>query len=375
MPQNKMTILDQDELKRLLQQHTGICVSIFMPTHRIRLEKQREDQIRLKNLIREAESQLTDYAPDLTVPEVQQILEPATRLLGNGLFWKQQRDGLAIFLSRNYSYIYRLPLNLKEFVIVAHRIYIRPLLPLLTGNGRYYILALSQNEVRLFQSTRYSITEIETDEVPTSLAEAIADDDPESQLQFHTSTGAIAAAGGRAAAFHGQGVSDEKKSNIYRYFRKVDAGLQELLSEADAPLVLAGVEYLFSIYREANTYPHLFDKGIPGNPETVPVETLHRQAWEIVQPYFMQPMRDVVKRYDYFASISRASDDLAVIFDAARIGRVDTFLVTNHPPLDPRDEDMADLAAGQTLLHGGDVYFVAPDAMPGETSVAAIFRF
>jgi hypothetical protein len=30
--------------------------------------------------------------------------------------------------------------------------------------------------------------------------------------------------------------------------------------------VLAGVEYLLPIYREANTYPHLLAEGIHGNP-------------------------------------------------------------------------------------------------------------
>ena len=36
------------------------------------------------------------------------------------------------------------------------------------------------------------------------------------------------------------------------------------------------VEYLFPIYREANTYPHLLDKGLPGNPEELSAKELHR---------------------------------------------------------------------------------------------------
>jgi len=42
-----------------------------------------------------------------------------------------------------------------------------------------------------------------------------------------------------------------------------------------APLVLAGVEYLFPIYQEANTYPDLVEEGITGNPENLKPEELH----------------------------------------------------------------------------------------------------
>jgi hypothetical protein len=39
----------------------------------------------------------------------------------------------------------------------SDRFHLKPLLPLLTGDGRFYILALSQNQVRLLQGTRYSV--------------------------------------------------------------------------------------------------------------------------------------------------------------------------------------------------------------------------
>jgi len=42
-------------------------------------------------------------------------------------------------------------------VVVSDRFHLKPLLPLLTGDGRFYILALSQNQVRLLQGTRYSV--------------------------------------------------------------------------------------------------------------------------------------------------------------------------------------------------------------------------
>jgi hypothetical protein len=43
-------------------------------------------------------------------------------------------------------------------------------------------------------------------------------------------------------------------------------GLGRVLAGDTAPLVLAGVGYLHTIYRDASSYPHLLDTDILGNP-------------------------------------------------------------------------------------------------------------
>ena len=58
-------------------------------------------------------------------------------------------------------------------MVVTDNFHIKPLLPLFTGDGHFYILALSQNEVRLLSGTRYSVSEVEIGQVGGSLAEAI----------------------------------------------------------------------------------------------------------------------------------------------------------------------------------------------------------
>ena len=52
------------------------------------------------------------------------------------------------------------------------RFHLKPLLPLLTGDGRFYVLAVSQNAVRLLQGTRHSIHEIRPELMPKSFADA-----------------------------------------------------------------------------------------------------------------------------------------------------------------------------------------------------------
>ncbi len=145
-----MDILTKTELEQLMRKEQQWCVSIYMPTHRTGTDAQ-QDPIRLKNLLREAEIQLS--AQGIGRREVQNMLEPASMLIQDSNFWQHQSDGLAIFISSSRVRRYRLPLKFEELVVVIDHFHIKPLLPLFTGDGQFYILALSQNEVRLLLGT------------------------------------------------------------------------------------------------------------------------------------------------------------------------------------------------------------------------------
>lgn len=384
-----MNLIPNSELRTLVERREGPSVSIFLPTHPAGAEIQ-QDPIRLKNLLGEAEEHL--IGSGLRAPEASRLLEPAQELLGDDFFWQHQSAGLAIFLSSEVFRTYRPPLNFEELVVVADRFHIKPLLPLLSGDGRFYILALSQNEVRLFQGTRYNVSEVELENVPESLAEALRYDDPEKQLQFHTQT--PGRGGDRGAIFHGHGVvTDDGKRDILRFFQQIDKGLQqELFQDERAPLVLAGVEYLFPIYKEANTYGYLLGEGVEGNPEALSAKELHEQAWAIAQPYFQQARQEAVAQYKDLRDAEQASKDIREIVPAAHYGRVDTLFVaiglqqwgafdpgTNtihlHEEAEPGNEDVLDSAAVQTLLHGGTVYAMKPEKMPDGVPLAAVFRY
>jgi hypothetical protein len=159
--------LTLDELKALVDRGPNVSVSLFMPTHRDSTET-RQDRIRFKNLLREAAERLR--AIGLRSPEAAAILALAGQLQYDSALWRHQSDGLAAFLGRETSRIYRLPLNFDELAVAAARFYVKPLLPLFTGGGHFFVLALSQGQVRLLEATRYSVDESELDGVPISLA-------------------------------------------------------------------------------------------------------------------------------------------------------------------------------------------------------------
>lgn len=382
-----MTLLSINELTKLIEKPDGNCVSIYLPTHRLGTTTQ-QDPIRFKNLIKEAEDKL--ITGRLRGQDARRFLEPA-QTLDNNHFWQHQSDGLAIFISNNVFCYYCLPLNFEELLVVSDRFHLKPLLPLLTGDGQFYILALSQNQVRLLQGTRYSVSEVELEDIPQSIAEALKYDDPEKQFQFHTGTAQVG--GDRPGMFHGQGAgNDEQKDRLLRYFHKVSGGLEELLKNQRAPLVLAGVDYLLPIYKEANNYTYLMDEGITGNPEELKAEELHSSAWEIVQPYFHNAQQEVIDRYQELAGTGQTANNIQEVVSAAYYQRIESLFVPVglqqwglfnpstseiqiHHEHSPGDDDLMDLAAIHTVLNGGTVYAVEPEKVPGDAELAAVLRY
>ena len=234
-----------DILKQaFLNTHSGWCVSLFMPTHRAGRGTE-QDPIRFKNLLREVEKSLT--AKGLRSPEIQELLKESRQLLQGRGFWQRQSDGLAVFFSADTLHFFRLPMVFKKLVVVSHRFHVKPLLPMLASDGLFHILALSQNQIRLLEGTRHTVDEIELEAIAQSLSEAFPEVSTEKQLQFHTGT--PSGTGNRAAMFHGHDVSNEDKDMILQWFRMIDGQLRDLLPDGRSPLVLAGVDSLFPIYR------------------------------------------------------------------------------------------------------------------------------
>jgi len=385
-----MKNLTLDQIKGLAQQTQSPGISIFLPTHRAGQDTQ-QDPIRFKNLLREAELSLLDKG--MGPREVSALLQPAQALLDEAYFWQHQRDGLAVFIASDDFHYYHLPFRVEELLIIARSYYVKPVLPLFTNNGHYYILAISQDEVRLFEGTRYSIGQIDLPEgTPESLDEALKFDDPEKQLQSHT---ASSQGGARSGIFHGQGPGDEEqKERIERYLNLVDTGLKEIFRETQAPLVLAGVDYLLPLYHKVSEYAHIMKEGITGSPEHLRPEELQEQAWTIVESYFRQEMEQAVEQYQQLAVTAKATDNIEEIVAAAFYGRVDklflavdaqiwgifdpdTGKVIHYQAGQSQEDDLAllDFAAMQTLQKDGSVYALLQEDMPTDSPVAAVLRY
>ena len=164
-----------------------------------------------------------------------------------------------------------------------------------------------------------------------------------------------------------------------------------MLEEKQIPMVLAGVDYLLPIYKEANTYPGLLDEGLEGNPEVLSAEELRDSARRLVKPIFDENQKNDLSRFEQFHGQQNelASADLKTVLKAAHFGQVETLFVPvgvqkwgrydpqqNDVTWDkkdkPENEDLLDYAAMH--IHTRQ-YAVQPEKIPGDGELAAILRY
>ncbi|MFP4088411.1 MAG: hypothetical protein ACLFUL_16655 [Desulfobacteraceae bacterium] len=383
-----MDLITKHDIKTLLEKRSAPCISMYIPMVQKGPET-RQNQIRFGNALREAENELNRM---MSHKDASDILDPAKALLEETWFWSHQSNGLAVYLSGDFFRRYRVDLRLEELVTVGSRFHLKPILPLFHAGARFYVLALSQNRVQLLRCTPYSSQVMDLPSVPSDLSSALQYEETESQLQFHTGT--PQGRGNRPAAFHGQGVGkDDKKDQVERFLRTVDRSLWEaVLRNEEIPLVAACVDYLFAIYQKVNSYPHLLDTPVTGNPDEKSPKDLQEQAWEVVEPYFQKFREAAVREFEEFKHTERTSNDLRKILPASFEGRVKHLLVDPkqilwgtfdpendqvilHDSKEPGDQGLVDLASVETIIRGGTVYALGAEEMPGDSPVTAVFRY
>ena len=401
-----MEFVNSDQLKFLLETRRPFCVSIFLSTHRAGPET-RQDAIRLKNLIKEAEGCL--IGDGLRAAKAREILAPARQLIRQAGFWRQQQNGLALFLSQNVFQHFRVPFQLQDFVSVSETFEVSPLVPWFTASGHFYVLAISHNRVRFFHGTSSTLDELNVPGMPGSVDEALQFDVRESQLQLHSGaspparsarsqSGVFTGQSKRAtrkesAVFTGQGVGvDDEQTRTHEFLLMVEKSVRHFLKDERAPLVLAGVTELLAAYRAINKYPALLEHGITGNPDGLPSQQLHAAAWELLRPLFNQTRERALAKYQEVASSGQVASDLNGALICASHGRVETAFVADgvykwgkfdrgrnsaevHDQRQPGDQELLGLVAAQTILHKGTVYRLRPEEVPGGSEVAAVLRY
>jgi len=378
-----MDVLTHADLDALIHYRGGPCVSLYLPTHPVGPGTTPEDPATFKTVVTDATRALEAWG--LRRPDVDAIIDPVLEL-DEATFWAHQDLGLAVFAAPGFVREYRLPAAFTVHSAVSDRFHLKPLLPLVEGE-RCLVLALSQNSIRLLGADRYGVRPVDLRNVPSSLEQALAFDDPEKQLQIRSGG---AGSTRHTAAFHGHGASLDDTDRIHRYLRMVDTGLQEVLRDERSPLVLAGVERLLAIYRSQCSYRPLLDEGIEGNPEQIDDHDLALRAREIADPWFAAERAAAEAEYERWAGTDRASAQLDRVVAAAHEGRVESLfvavgvqrwgtidagVVTERPEPQPGDVDLLDEAALATWNTGGRVFAVAPDDVPQGAAITAVFRY
>lgn len=385
---NTAGVSDQS-LRQLIEAAEPPCISVYVPVGEDASERD-QARIRLKNQINSAEEALRERG----VPgnEISALLAPLRTFLTSKPLIAGGAATLALFRAPGVFESLEVPATSVEISVVSEAFYVKPLLRLATDNRRYRLLALSQNEVRLYEGDRYGFREVKPPQLPESLADALGDDDSQRPLQWHTEAQPVD--GERAAMFHGQALGQEDtKERILRFCQLVDSAVTHYWGDQRVPLILAASEPLPGIYRQASHYRNLHSAVISGDPRQQREDALHKQAWQLLADDVNRARTVALNQFEEGMSKGRGTTNPVDALAAAHQGRVGTLLVgdaqgpdgagqPNQGPglpaplrLDPSVEEHVNRVVVETLRHGGRALAVSPETLPSEVAIGALYRY
>jgi hypothetical protein len=174
----------------------------------------------------------------------------------------------------------------------------------------------------------------------------------------------------------GTGPESEKEQDRFRHFlQEAERDVTKLLRRDAEPLILAGVEYDVAIYRQLNTYPHLLAQAVHGSPERLTTQNLHESAWQIVSQCPSEPLQKALAEYRKHSGAALMLGDAGAILKVAAEGRVASLFISESAGAAGQPDDPLNVAALETVLHGGWAFALNPAAMPAKDSAAALLRF
>ena len=362
-----------EQFRELSRTRAAACVSLYVETTPL---SQHIDaaRIELHNLLKEACRQLAEgQAGKATIAAIQ---EPILDLIDDDEFWRFQANSLAVLSTPERVLTFRLANRLTAQVEVSDRFHLKPLLRALTFPHTAFVLALSENAVRLLEVLPSGPpVEVKVPGLPNDAASAAG----KSTLNDRSPSGRI------------QG-SEGQKIRLTQYARKVDAAIRPVLAGRHTPLLLAATEPLASLYRLVNSSVDLAADTIRGNPDRTTDADLAGAAREQLDRLYAAEIAAFGALFAARAAERRTTSDLSDAARAATFGAIEAILVDiDEVVIGTVDETsgavtfadrpgrnsygVVDEIAGRALASGAKVLGVRKADIPGGAHLAAILRY
>lgn len=386
--------LRKEDFKELAAHEAAICISVYIPTHRSGAEvNEQQDAIMLKSKLQQVRGILTSKGKSPAAADA--MLQQGLDLVNDREFWNRQENGLAVFIADNFFRYLKMPVAPKEDLIVNSSFQLVPLLDMIDTGGYFYLLVLSRHDAVFYQGDAFSMRKLEVEGLPNGMNDVIHYEEKSGQQLMRRSGAGAGRSASQSASFHGHGagVADDT-DYVLQYLKEVDQTLwTEVLSTANVPLLLAGVDYMVAHYKQVSKYNYIAGDYLQGNFEREDELPLYEKAKEKLMPYFREHTRKALKTYYDNTNTGGLSSFMPEdVIPASFYGRVsDLFIqkdehiwgsfdhITNDLTIHENEQDgdscLINKAAVKTIQHGGDVHILEKEKMPGDTRIAAFMRY
>ncbi len=360
------------ELKSLISVRADACVSIYIATTP-QTQHVSASRIAYRNLVKMGLEQLVQIGLDKRRRAA--LERELSALAEDDDFWRLQANSLAVLATSDSLRTFRLATAIADTVQVSDRFHMKPLLRAIAFPQTAFVLALSENSVRLlevFPDAPPSLVRVQ--DLPKSAADAVG----RASVNNLTQNTRIANAEGQIVL-------------LRQFARKVDAALRGILAGRDIPLILAATDPLGPIFRGLNSYPALLSEGISTSPDRLSEEELAVAARPVLDGYYKAQIHAAKELFQDRSGQRRATLDLGEAARAATNGAIELLFVdidrllpgsvgddgsvTLASSEDARNYDIVDEIAGRAVLTGAKFLGVRQSDIPNGAPLAAILRY
>lgn len=353
-------------LKKIKNITAENCITIMLNTHRTMPDNQK-DSLLLKNLIKEAEERLL---ADENKKDTQKIVKRLLDLEAK-IDHSHNLESLILFVNDNIAEYIRLPIAVKDRVVIDNNFATRDLWRALHMQNSYYVLVLSQHKVRLIEAFN--------DKVVNEFSNPF----PIENTQFHPSSKAEEA------------VASRQRNLMAEFFNRIDKEVNTIRKSNPLPVLICTEESNFHEYLKiADQKDSIFKAYLNKNRLDEKAQNIITEAWKIVKKYTEEKNHARISELKQAVSTGKFLSDTNEIYQAIKQGRVQTLFVEQgkfQPALWQNDkityvsndlrnqkdvvDDIYDELIEANMNYGGDVVFMPKGELDKFNGFGAITRY
>lgn len=363
------------ELKSLINEKSGLCVSMIIPLHEIPSFK-KLDSIVVDHAINKLRAQMEPAYDQQIVNEfIEKVkyLKDDVRNI-NGV------KGLGVFMSEKVFHTETFPFDVKERVHVGPSFEVRDVLYKQLFLKEYYVLSLTGHVVRLYKGQAWELTEIEDHNFPAEFIET------EFAIPVLENQGDNAS---KTMKRHKSEIMESPKA----FFNVLDKKLLDYVNEQGI-LVITGVEKELSAFETSTSYPERIKCKVPGNYENGSSLELGKICYDAVKGYQTKSEKKIVESLAELFGRQLVAIGIQDVWRNAKSGKGNVLVVERDlslpgfvtddeyhlwlsPPLDNHRivTDTVDDVIETVIEKNGDVVFVENGTLKEYNGIAMITRY
>jgi hypothetical protein len=286
-------------LKELKACVSDNCITLILNTHRTK-PAYLKDGLRLKKLIKEAESKLLANGSKQVATKLIDRLND----LANKIDHSHNLESLIIFVNEDVSEYTKLPIAVEDRAIVDQTFVTRDLVRAMHQEKAYYVLVLSQEKVRLIEAANDKV-----------VAE-IGDPFPILNKQFDTTE------------WVDKSDMSRQRNLLTEFFNQVDKNVNKHRKNNPLPVLICSVEENYHAYLKiADQRNSILDFHLNKNRIEAKDHAIVSEAWKIIQDYVIKKNTARKNELKKAVSANQFLSDTNEIWKAVMQGRIQTLFI------------------------------------------------